>query len=559
MGGAGMGPYVEGHVLSWLIFIPGGTALFLLAVSVALRIFFGASGLPGVVWRAIGLGGSGLALLVAGVGVLGQFDPEGIGHQMVERAPWLPGYGIHYFVGVDGISLFLVLLTALVVPLVLLASWNQVERDLASFVLFVLLLETGLLGALLSLNLLQFYAFAELSFVPLWLIVGVFGGAGRIRASTRLILYSAAGSVVSLVALLIVYQLGFEQTGVWTLDWIGQASSGTPGLIDVRIPIAGEDVAVWRTQPWLFAAFALSFAIRIPMLPLHTWMPEAHVEAPTAGSVLLSLVMLEVGAYGMMRFALTLFPNAAADAVPLLFALAVLGILHGALVAMVQRDLKRLVAYACLAQLSLAMLGVFSLSLHGLIGGVVQLVSFGLTSSALFLLVGVIEERRKTRDVSELGGLAKPMPVFAAILGVTVMASAGLPVLSGFVGQLLILLGSFAVDARAALGAGVGLVLLAAALLWMFQRVALGPVEKAENRGLIDLDWRERSIFLALLVPILWIGVHPNPVLRRIEPSVLELMKQIDERRDLAPILPPHDAEPSDLASPIETSDGDGV
>jgi NADH-quinone oxidoreductase subunit M len=349
------------------------------------------------------------------------------------------------------------------------------------------------------------------------------------------------GSLLMLVAMIVLYLLNYEQGGALNFDLVRVPGSQALSLLQTEIPLAGE-APWWKTQLPLFAAFALAFGIKVPMVPFHTWLPDAHVEAPTAGSVILAGVLLKLGTYGFVRFAMPLFPDAAVQAVPWIFALAVIGILYGSLVAMVQTDVKKLVAYSSVAHLGFVMLGMFALNVHGLDGSILQMVNHGLSTGALFLLVGMIYERRHTREIDQFGGVARPMPVFAAMFGIVTMSSIGLPALNGFVGEFLILLGAFDRSALAATLATLGVVLAAAYMLWMYRRVFFGPVERPENRGLIDLSWRERGVVLAMLVPIVWIGIQPGPMLRRIEPAVIELLRVMQERgHGLVLLEPEHD------------------
>jgi NADH-quinone oxidoreductase subunit M len=364
--------------------------------------------------------------------------------------------------------------------------------------------------------------------IPMYFIIGVWGGPRRIYAAIKFFLFTMFGSLLMLVALLVVYYLHFEQFGVLNFDFVQVAGASGPALVDTVIPRGGE-ATWWRTQTWLFGAFALAFAIKVPMVPFHTWLPDAHVEAPTAGSVILAGVLLKMGTYGFVRYALPFFPNAAVSFVPLMFTLALIGILYGSLVAMVQSDVKKLVAYSSVAHLGFVMLGIFALNAEGLEGSVLQMVNHGLSTGALFILVGMIYERRHTREISEFGGVAKPMPVYAAIFGVVVMSSIGLPALNGFVGEFLILVGAFAASPGFAVPATFGVVLAAAYMLWMFRRMMFGPVENPENRGLIDLNLREKAILAAILVPIVWIGVYPKPFLGRLHASVIELVRVVEE------------------------------
>jgi NADH-quinone oxidoreductase subunit M len=532
---------LDRHLLSLLTFAPVGGAGVLLCLGLAARALPVYRGLPVIFWQVGGLVASGATLLLAIGGLWLRFDPETIGFQAVEYVPWLPEYGVHYFMGVDGISLLMVMLTALLIPLALLASWRRIDRQEPSFVVLMLALESGLIGTFLSLNLLQFYLFWEVMLIPMYFIIGIWGGAARIRAATKFFIFTMLGSLLMLVAMIVLYRLNFEQGGVWNFDLVAHgtaAARSSLALLETDIPIGGEGVPWWSTQFWLFLGFAIAFAIKVPMVPFHTWLPDAHVEAPTAGSVVLAGVLLKVGVYGFLRFALPLFPNAAIELTPIFIGLALVGIVYGSLIAMVQRDVKRLVAYSSVAHLGFVMLGVFSMNVHGLTGAVVQMLNHGLSTAALFLLVGVIYERRQTRDITDFGGLAKPMPVFATVLGIVIMSSIGLPGLNGFVGEFLILLGSFEKDPRAATIACLGIVLAAAYMLSMHRRIVFGPVDHPENRGLIDLDRRERTIFVALLLPIFWIGLYPNPVIRRVEPAVLEVLRHVDERMHREPAVP---------------------
>jgi NADH-quinone oxidoreductase subunit M len=515
---------IDDNLLSFITFFPALTALALLATSL-LAIPLGASGLPTQLWRAVAMACTSLTFFLT-LRLFFLFDPVTTDHQFVEYRPWIPDFGVHYFVGVDGISLFLVVLTAFLMPIVVLASWNEITTRVKNFVCFVLLLETGMLGAFVSLNLFQFYFFWEFLLVPMLFIIGIWGGPRRVYAATKFFLFTVFGSLFMLVAMIVVCLIAFEQTGELNFDLVSHRAVGATGLLDTTIPLAGDDVW-WKTQPWLFAAFALAFAVKVPVVPFHTWLPDAHVEAPTAGSVVLAGVLLKLGAYGFLRFGLTLFPSAVIAFAPWLLGLGIVGILYGSLVAMVQTDLKKLVAYSSVAHMGFVMIGIFALNVGAVVGGVLQMINHGLSTGALFLLVGLLYERRHTRQIDEFGGIAKPMPVYAAVFGIVVFSSIGLPMLNGFVGEFLILLGVFLDHPLIAALGTIGVVLSAAYMLWMFRRVMFGPVERAENRSLIDLSFREKVAVAALLVPIFWIGIHPDPFLRRIEPSVIELLGRV--------------------------------
>ena len=517
--------YLDEHLLSVITFLPLVTGVGLLAAAL-LSSILGSRGFSPQVWRVTALASTSLTFLLS-LRLFARFDATQTGFQFIEYGSWLPGYGINYFLGIDGISLLLVIFTAFLMPITLLASWKDIERSVKTYVFFMLFLQTGMLGAFVSLNLFQFYLFWELMLVPMYFIIGIWGGPRRVYAAVKFFIFTMVGSLLMLVALLVIYYLSFEQTGGLNFDFVSSAGNALPGLLDTQIPVTGE-APWWRTQTWLFAAFALAFAIKVPMVPFHTWLPDAHVEAPTSGSVILAGVLLKMGTYGFIRFALPLFPEAAVEFTPWILTLSLIGIVYGSLVAMVQSDIKKLVAYSSVAHLGFVMLGMFAFNAKGLNGSVLQMVNHGLSTGALFLLVGMLYERRHTREIEEFGGVAKPMPVFAAFFALVTMSSIGLPMLNGFVGEFLILLGVFLYDPLVAVIATSGVVLAAAYMLWMYRRVFFGPVENAENRGLIDLGLREKVVMIAMVIPIVWIGIYPDPLLRRIEPSVLEILRQVE-------------------------------
>jgi len=521
---------LDEHLLTIVTFLPLATGLALLVLS-AVTTLLGARAFPALMWKALGLGSTLLTFLLS-LRLFGAFDATETAYQFVEHAPWIPEYGVSYFVGIDGISLLMVLLTTFLMPIVLIASWKDIARSVKTYVFFMLFLETGMLGAFVALNVFQFYLFWELMLIPMYFIIGIWGGPRRIYAAIKFFLFTMVGSLLMLVAMLVVYYLSYEQSGALNFDLVAAPGSDAKALLDTVIPVSGEDVW-WKTQTWLFAAFALAFAIKVPMVPFHTWLPDAHVEAPTAGSVVLAGVLLKMGTYGFLRFALPLFPQAAVEFTPWILGLSLVGIVYGSLVAMVQSDIKKLVAYSSVAHLGFVMLGIFTFNVQGLGGSVLQMVNHGISTGALFLLVGMIYERRHTRLISEFGGIAKPMPVFAACFGIVMMSSIGLPMLNGFVGEFLILLGAFLVNPGVAVIATSGVVLAAVYMLWMYRRVMFGEVDNAENRRLIDLDLREKLVMAAMIVPIFWIGIYPNPLLRRIEPSVIELLRVVNERSRL--------------------------
>ena len=454
-----------------------------------------------------------LVPLAISLAVLALFDPARGDFQMIERHPWISDFGVQYLLGVDGVSLFLVVLTALLTSLVVLAGFGDVHRRVKEYMILMLVLETGMLGTLLALDLILFYVFWEVMLVPMYLLIGVWGGPRRIYAAIKFALYTMFGSLLMLVAILYLAVLHRQSTGELSFDLLK--------LYQLSIPI--------KAQLWLFAAFALAFAIKVPMFPLHTWLPDAHVEAPTGGSVILAGVLLKMGTYGFLRFAWPLFPAAAVAAAPYIMALAVVGIVYGALVAMVQPDLKKLVAYSSVSHLGFVMLGLAAMNVEGVSGAVYQMLNHGLSTGALFLAVGAIYERRHTRQIADFGGLWKIMPIYSVMFLVAMLSSVGLPGLNGFVGEFLCLLGAFGRDPRFAVPAVLGVILGAVYLTWMYQRVIFGPVTHEENRALRDLSPREIAVFAPIVVLVFFMGVYPKPLLSRMEPSIRAILAQVEK------------------------------
>jgi NADH-quinone oxidoreductase subunit M len=433
----------------------------------------------------------------------------------LKQLPWLPSLGISYKVGIDGISLFLVLLVTFLMPISVLSTFDAITEKVKEFHFCMLLLETAMIGAFVSLDLFLFYIFWEMMLIPMYFLIGMWGGERRIYATIKFFIFTMVGSLLMLVAILVLVFTYKGQSGELTFE--------LSRLYSVQLTPA--------TQWLLFLAFALSFAIKVPMFPFHTWLPDAHVEAPTAGSVILAGVLLKMGGYGFLRFAMPLFPEAALRAIPLIVTLAIIGIIYGALVAMVQKDVKKLVAYSSVSHLGFVMLGLFALNPQAVQGAIYQMLNHGLSTGALFLLVGVIYERRHTRMIESFGGLTKVMPLYAVVFMVVTLSSIGLPPLNGFVGEFLILLGSFKAKALWAVLASSGVVLGAIYMLWMYQRVFFGPVRHAENEGLKDLNLREVVVFVPILVMIVVMGVYPKPFLNRIEPSVTKFITVVTEKR----------------------------
>jgi len=463
-----------------------------------------------------------LLAFAASVWLFVAFDGARSDMQFVESAAWIPQLSVTYHVGVDGISLLLIVLTAFLTPIALLASWDSVTDRLRGYVALMLLLETGTLGVFMSLDLFLFYVFWEFMLIPMYFIIGIWGGAERIYAAVKFFLYTMAGSLLMLVAIIAL--------GVYA-SWM-PGEKFTTDLMHLtqlapRIPLG--------VQTLMFAAFTLSFAIKVPIFPLHTWLPDAHVQAPTAGSVILAGVLLKMGTYGLVRFCLPLFPFATIRFLPVLATLGIVGIVYGALVSMVQPDLKKLVAYSSVSHLGFVVLGIFSLTEEGLQGSILQMINHGLSTGALFLLVGMIYDRRHTRLIGDFGGLARPMPVYAAFFMIVMLSSMGLPGLNGFVGEFLILLGSFR---SAFLGtpwyaivAATGVILGAVYLLWSYQRMFFGKTEKPENQVLKDLNVREIAVLIPVVLFIIWIGVAPGTFLGKSAATTKELVRRIEETR----------------------------
>lgn len=455
-------------------------------------------------WTAFG---ATVVTFALSLGVLFNFDPSDPGFQVGSNIGWIDDWGIGYRTGIDGISLWLVMLTTFLMPLGVLASWSIERRHKAYFV-FLLALETGMIGVFSALDMFLFYLFWEVSLVPMYFLVGMWGYGRRIYAAMKFFLFTLAGSLLMLVAIVFLYFNSPNQT----FDY--------HSLLDLDLPLA--------TQRLLFLGFFASFAVKVPLVPLHTWLPDAHTEAPTAGSVMLAGVLLKMGGYGLIRFAIPLFPDAAREFVPWIIGLAIAGIVYGAIVAAMQRDLKRLIAYSSVAHLGFVILGLFVGTIHGMAGGVLQMVNHGLSTGALFILVGMLYERRHTRLIADFGGLARTIPIFSGIFLFVALSSLGLPGLNGFVGEFLILLGTFFAYRWWVVPAAFGIVLAAVYLLWAYQRVFHGPATREENRALLDLNVREVLTLAPLLALIVLIGVYPKPFLDRIEPAAQRVVDQLN-------------------------------
>ncbi|MBM4340654.1 MAG: NADH-quinone oxidoreductase subunit M [Deltaproteobacteria bacterium] len=497
-------------ILSFLIFFPLAGAILLLFIKKEETIR----------WTTLVLS---LIEFVASLPLFFRFDSTSAAMQFLEDWWWVEAYGISYKIGIDGISLLLVLLATFLTVLCVLCSWTAITFRVKEYMISFLFLETGMIGALVSLDLILFYVFWEVMLIPMYLLIGVWGNpARRIYAAIKFFLFTMAGSVLMLVAILVLYFINAETTGKATFDVLELYKLGVP---------AG-------TQYWLFGAFALAFAIKVPMFPFHTWLPDAHTEAPTAGSVILAGVLLKMGTYGFIRFAIPLFPNAAIDLVPLISILALIGIIYGALVSMMQPDLKRLVAFSSVSHLGYVMLGMFALNTQGVQGSIYQMLNHGISTGSLFLIVGMIYERRHTRMISDFGGISKVMPVFAVFFMIVTLSSIGLPGTNGFVGEFLILLGAFRSNIVYGVLAAAGVILGAAYMLWMFQRVMFGKVTNPKNEGLKDLNAREVITLIPMVALIFLMGIYPKLFFSKMDASVEKFLKDVKTKVEMKAELP---------------------
>ena len=507
---------ITANILSLIAFTPAFGALLIL--------FYDRSHIRSI--RAFALVISVLTFVFS-LHLIAHFDSSTSGFQFGVNIPWIPSLGINYQLGVDGISVFLILLATVLTPLGILASWSIAERVKEYFV-FMLLLETGMVGVFISLDLFLFYVFWEVMLVPMYFLIGVWGGERRIYAAMKFVLYTMIGSVLMLVAILAIYFMHGNATQEFTFSYPTILASLTSDRL-IFAPL---------TELWLFLAFFLAFAIKVPLFPFHTWLPDAHVEAPTAGSVLLAGVLLKMGTYGLLRFSLPFFPNASHLLGPSISLLAVVGIIYGAMVAMVQPDMKKLVAYSSVSHMGFIVLGIFSFNVQGVEGAVYQMLNHGVSTGALFLLVGMIYERRHTRMIEHFGGLAHRMPVFAGIFLIVTLSSIGLPGLNGFVGEFLVLLGTFGVSRASAAFAASGVVLSAVYMLWMYQRVVWGEIKHEENKLLTDVNRRELVMLIPVLILIVWMGMYSNHFLRPMDASVTRLLQQTRENAVEFAVIP---------------------
>ena len=464
-------------------------------------------------------------VFVLSLGLWWTYDPGGGGLAFRSSTPWIESWGVSYALGIDGISVFMVMLTTFTSAIAILGSFEYVQTRRKAFYALMLLLETGVLGVFLATDIFLFYVFFELTLVPMYFIVGIWGGERRIYAAVKFFLYTAVGSLLMLVAILYMYFGG------------GAESFSYEAFLNADLGL--------REQLWLFAAFALAFGIKVPVFPLHTWLPDAHVEAPTPGSVILAAVLLKMGTYGFMRFLLPFFPGAAQHptVVAVMLVLGVAGIIYAAWVAAVQPDAKKLVAYTSVAHMGFVVIGIFALTLNGLQGGMVVMISHGISTGALFLLLGMMYERRHTRLIEDFGGIGRAAPLFATAFVITALASIGLPGTSGFIGEFLALLGTFETHALTAIVAATGVVFAAYYMLPMVQRVLFNKLDRPENRKFPDLSVREGVILAPMVAAMIWIGVHPTPILERMEPSVQRVIERVEGAQ------PALDAASADVAT----------
>ena len=458
--------------------------------------------------------GIALAEFVVSAGLWWAFDPTVATMQFEVRHNWIPDWGVTYHVGIDGISLFMVLLTTFTMPLAVLSSWEYITEREGPFYSLLLVLTTGMLGVFIALDMFLFYVFWEIMLIPMYFIIGAWGGKRRLYAAIKFFVYTFLGSLLMLVAILVMYYVVGRETGEYTFSYRHFVDNA-------------ELVGPWAF--WLFGAFFLAFAIKVPMFPFHTWLPDAHVEAPTAGSVILAGILLKMGTYGFLRFALPFFPQVALDPiiVAIVVPLAVVGIIYGALVALVQPDFKKLVAYSSVSHLGFVMLGIWALTLQSVQGAIVIMINHGISTGALFFLAGMMYERRHTREIAAFGGIARVVPAFAAVLTLVALSAIGLPGTNGFVGEFLVLIGSFGEYPIATALATTGVIFAALYMLVALQRILFGKLDKPENEKMPDLSTRELFVLSPLVVCIVWIGVYPAPILRRIEASAQALVTQV--------------------------------
>ncbi len=490
-------------LLSIITYIPAAGAILM-------ALFVSGKNLPALRNTALGIAVLDFA---ASLLLLPNFKVGEPGFQLTERAVWIKSLGIQYLMAVDGISLLLVLLTTLLGVLAILSSFTAITKQVKEYMVCLLILQTGMIGVFFSLDIVLFYIFWEVMLIPMVLLIGVWGGQRRVYAAVKFFLYTLVGSLFMLIGFLAIYFTHAAATGVYTFDLLQWFNGSLPSNI----------------QFWAFWALFLGFAIKVPLFPFHTWLPDAHVEAPTAGSVILAGVLLKMGTYGFVRFSLPLMPEASLKAIPVIAGLSIVGIIYGALVAWVQPDVKKLVAYSSVSHLGFVMLGLFTFTVQGIQGGVLQMINHGLSTGALFLLVGVLYERRHTRMLDQFGGLTARMPIFAFMLGIATFSSIGLPGLNGFIGEFLVLLGAFKAGMYLfGVLAATGVILGAVYMLHMYQKVMFGQITRDENRDIKDMNLREILVMAPIVILVFWIGLYPQPFLRVMEPAVNEVVARVN-------------------------------
>jgi NADH-quinone oxidoreductase subunit M len=507
------------HLLSIILFTPLVGALILLLIPTAQARLM-------KIWANV----VALAGFLVALPLLSRFENGADGFQFIEKVGWIPSLGVQYYLGIDGISLLLIMLTTVIGVVSVLCSWAAIETRLKEYYVMMLILQTGMLGVFMALDFFLFFVFWELVLVPMYFLISIWGGPRKQYAAIKFFLYTLVGSMVMLLGGLTLYFEHFRQFGFYSFEF--------DRLLQLQLSPGVEQ--------WVFWAFFLGFAVKVPMFPFHTWLPDAHVEAPTAGSVILAGVLLKMGTYGFLRFSLPLLPNASADRtiVLILVTLSLIGIIYGALVSLMQADWKKLVAYSSVSHLGFCTLGIFSLNDAGIAGSVLQQINHGISTGMLFLIVGVIYERRHTREIKEYGGLAHVMPNYAVVFAFAMLSSAGLPLLNGFIGEFTILQGAYQANIWWATLAASGIVLGAAYLLWLYQRTMLGDLTNEKNRKLPDLNLREWAVFVPLIVWAIWIGVYPKPYFDILEKPVSRLVERVNPAAH-QPKAPVHAAAPA--------------
>jgi NADH-quinone oxidoreductase subunit M len=493
---------MDQHLLSFILFAPlVGLAVLLVLPGKSKNLIR--------VWANI----ASFAGFLISLPLVTRFQTGLAGFQFEEKVDWIPSLGAHYHLGIDGISLLLIMLTTLMGFIATLSSWSAVQDRVKEYYAMFMLLQVGMLGVFMALDFFLFYIFWELVLVPMYFIIAIWGGPRKLYAAIKFFLYTLAGSTLMLLGILTLFFQHFSQTHVYSFE--------IADLMRTSMSLG--------MQQWVFWAFFIGFAIKVPMFPFHTWLPDAHVEAPTAGSVILAAVLLKMGTYGFLRFSLPLLPQASVDQtiVQILAVLSIIGIIYGALVSLMQADWKKLVAYSSVSHLGFCTLGIFSLNPNGIAGSVLQMVNHGISTGMLFLVIGVIYERRHTREISEYGGLAHVMPRFATIFAIAMLSSAGLPLLNGFIGEFTIMQGAFEANRAWAAFAVMGIILGAAYLLWLYQRTMLGQITNGKNLTIPDMNLREVAVFLPLIAWAVWIGIYPKPYFEILRQPVQEIVQRV--------------------------------